>query len=193
MSAAFAAMRSRYPGRIGPGDSRRRDRRRRPRQGQHRLHGLQGRDDSSQRRSTPSRVARSRSRDAASDRGHSRSRPRSTRSRARARCRAPGAHQGVPDQAAASAQQELAVASRTRSSATRPMSSQQISAKLGPIYQSVDAAPRRERDGRSGATLWLHGTALDVTNDVLAALNAAAAERQRRPLPQQPQQQPQGR
>ena len=68
--------------------------------------------------------------------------------------------------------------------------SQQISAKLGPIYQQVMTAARRQPDGRDRHHACL-GATLDVTNDVLAALNAAlpsvqttapAQRRRRRPL-----------
>lgn len=46
----------------------------------------------------------------------------------------------------------------------------QIDAKLGPIYQQVMAAKGANIAVDEGATL-AHGAALDVTNDVLAALN----------------------
>ncbi len=69
--------------------------------------------------------------------------------------------------------------------------SQQISAKLGPIYQSVMQRRGANVMVEAGATL-ASGSALDVTNDVLAALN------QQLPsvgttAPAAPQQQPQGR
>jgi outer membrane protein len=50
--------------------------------------------------------------------------------------------------------------------------SQQVNAKLGPIYQQVMQRRRANLMLEIGATL-ASGTSLDVTNDVLAALNAA--------------------
>ena len=69
---------------------------------------------------------------------------------------------------------------------------QQISAKLNPIYQQV-----MQRRGANilmevGNTL-ATSTAVDVTNDVLTALNAALPSIQTTAPAQPPQQQPQGR
>ena len=49
----------------------------------------------------------------------------------------------------------------------------QIADKLGPIYQQVMQQPRRQRAARSRARRSRRATSVDVTNDVLAALNSA--------------------
>ena len=69
--------------------------------------------------------------------------------------------------------------------------SQQISAKLGPIYQSVMQRRGANVMVEAGATL-ASGSALDVTNDVLAALNQQLPS-VTTTAPAAPQQQPQGR
>ena len=69
--------------------------------------------------------------------------------------------------------------------------SQQISAKLGPIYQSVMQRRNANVMVEAGATL-ASGSALDVTNDVLAALNQQLPSVSTT-APAAPQQQPQGR
>ena len=76
--------------------------------------------------------------------------------------------------------------------------SQQISAKLGPIYQQVMHRRGANVMVEVGTTL-AAGAALDVTNDVLAALNqqlpsvATTAPAQAAQPAQPPQQRPQGR
>lgn len=71
--------------------------------------------------------------------------------------------------------------------------SQQISAKLGPIYQQVMQRRGANIMVETGATL-AASASLDVTNDVLAALNAALPSVQTvAPAPTPPKQQPQGR
>ena len=71
--------------------------------------------------------------------------------------------------------------------------SQQVNAKLGPIYQQVMQRRGANMLVEIGNTL-ASGSALDVTNDVLAALNAALPS-VATTAPAQPaqQQQPQGR
>jgi Skp family chaperone for outer membrane proteins len=68
---------------------------------------------------------------------------------------------------------------------------EQIRAKLGPIYQQVMQRRGANVMVESGATLATSAN-VDVTNDVLAALNAALPSVQTT-APAQPQQQPQGR
>jgi len=68
---------------------------------------------------------------------------------------------------------------------------QQISAKLGPIYQQVMQRRGATVMIEQGATLAAAGN-IDVTNDVLAALNAALPTVSVTP-PAAPAQQPQGR
>ena len=87
-----------------------------------------------------------------------------------ARRGAPGARQGVPDQAPAGAQ-ELA-GQQEQIQRNQQYIQKQIEDKLGPIYQQV-----MQRRGANvllevGATL-ATSTSVDVTNDVLAALNSA--------------------
>ena len=69
--------------------------------------------------------------------------------------------------------------------------SQQIQTKLGPIYQQVMQKRGANVMVEMGATL-ASGTSLDVTNDILAALNAQLPSVQTT-APAQAQQQPQGR
>src|SRR6476659_2162883 len=69
--------------------------------------------------------------------------------------------------------------------------SQQIQTKLGPIYQQVMQKRGANLMVEMGTTL-ASGTALDVTNDVLAALNTQLPSVQTT-APAQTQQQPQGR
>ena len=69
--------------------------------------------------------------------------------------------------------------------------SQQISAKLGPIYQSVMQRRGANVMVEAGATL-ASGSALDATNDVLTALNQQLPS-VATTAPAAPQQQPQGR
>jgi Skp family chaperone for outer membrane proteins len=72
--------------------------------------------------------------------------------------------------------------------------SQQINTKLGPIYQQVMQQRRANIMMEIGSTL-ASATTLDVTNDVLAALNTALPSVSVTPMPQPPApaQQPQGR
>jgi outer membrane protein len=71
--------------------------------------------------------------------------------------------------------------------------SQQIQTKLGPIYQQVMQKRGANLMVEMGATL-ASGTALDVTNDILAALNTQLPSVQTTaPAPAPAQQQPQGR
>jgi Skp family chaperone for outer membrane proteins len=71
--------------------------------------------------------------------------------------------------------------------------SQQISAKLGPIYQQVMQQRRANLLVEVGTTL-AAGSGLDVTNDVLAALNQALPSiATTAPAAPAQQQQPQGR
>lgn len=70
--------------------------------------------------------------------------------------------------------------------------SQQISAKLGPIYQSVMQRRGANVMVEAGATL-ASGSALDVTNDVLAALNQQLPSVSTTAPAAPQQQQPQGR
>lgn len=74
--------------------------------------------------------------------------------------------------------------------------SQQIQAKLGPIYQQVMQRRGANVMVEVGSTL-ASGSALDVSNDVLAALNTAlptvATTAPAQPAQQQQQRQPQGR
>jgi outer membrane protein len=69
---------------------------------------------------------------------------------------------------------------------------QQISAKLGPIYQQVMQRRGANVMLEQGATLASAG-GLDVTNDVLAALNAALPSVSTTPPAAPARQQPQGR
>jgi Skp family chaperone for outer membrane proteins len=77
---------------------------------------------------------------------------------------------------------------------TRSNVSRQISTSLGPIYQQVMTAHGANLAVDTEATL-AHSNTLDVTNEVLAALNAALPSVSVTPLPQQapPPGQPQGR
>jgi outer membrane protein len=70
--------------------------------------------------------------------------------------------------------------------------SQQISAKLGPIYQQIMQRRGANVMVEIGNTL-ASGSALDVTNDVLSALNSALPSVQTTAPAQPAQQQPQGR
>ena len=70
--------------------------------------------------------------------------------------------------------------------------SQQIQSKLGPIYQQVMQRRRANVMVEIGSTL-ASGAGLDVTNDVLTALNAALPTVQTTAPAQPAQQQPQGR
>lgn len=70
--------------------------------------------------------------------------------------------------------------------------SQQISAKLGPIYRQVMQRRGANVMVEAGATL-AAGSALDVTNDVLAALNQALPSVATTAPAAPAQQQPQGR
>ena len=77
------------------------------------------------------------------------------------------AFQGKQQQA-----QETAGRGRQQLQRNREYMSQQVSAKLGPIYQQVMTRRGANVMIEIGTTL-ASGAALDVTNDVLAALNAA--------------------
>jgi Skp family chaperone for outer membrane proteins len=68
--------------------------------------------------------------------------------------------------------QETAGRGRQQLQRTREYMSQQVSAKLGPIYQQVMTRRGANVMIEIGTTL-ASGATLDVTNDVLAALNAA--------------------
>jgi Skp family chaperone for outer membrane proteins len=68
--------------------------------------------------------------------------------------------------------QETAGRGRQQLQRNREYMSQQVSAKLGPIYQQVMTRRGANVMIEIGTTL-ASGAALDVTNDVLAALNAA--------------------
>ena len=70
--------------------------------------------------------------------------------------------------------------------------SQQISAKLGPIYQQVMQRRGANVMVEIGATL-ASGASLDVTNDVVTALNAQLPSVQTTAPPQAQQPRPQGR
>jgi Skp family chaperone for outer membrane proteins len=70
--------------------------------------------------------------------------------------------------------------------------SQQIQSKLGPIYQQVMQRRRANVLVEIGSTL-ASGAGLDVTNDVLTALNSALPTVQTVAPAQPAQQQPQGR
>ena len=77
------------------------------------------------------------------------------------------AFQGKQQQA-----QETAGRGRQQLQRNREYMSQQVSAKLGPIYQQVMTRRGANVMIEIGTTL-ASGAALDVTNDVLAALNSA--------------------
>lgn len=80
-----------------------------------------------------------------------------------------------------SAQQELQrLATNLQSSQANVL--RQIDAKLGPIYQQVMTSKGANIAVEEGATL-AHGAALDVTNEVLAALNAQLPSVSVTPLP----------
>jgi outer membrane protein len=89
-------------------------------------------------------------------------------------------------------QQEL-VRSQQQIQRNQAYISQQISAKLGPIYQQVMQRRSANVMVEVGNTL-AAGAALDVTNDVLAALNQALPSvATTAPAQAQPAQKPQGR
>jgi outer membrane protein len=90
------------------------------------------------------------------------------------------------------AQQEVARLEQNIQS-TNANVGRQINAALDPIFTTVMNAHQANLALDVGATL-AHSSALDVTNEVLTALNAALPSISVTPLPQQPaQQQPQGR
>ncbi|RST31080.1 OmpH family outer membrane protein [Sphingomonas ginkgonis] len=87
------------------------------------------------------------------------------------------------------AQQELARL-QTNIQSTQANVTRQIDAKIGPIYQQVMTTRGANMAVDVGATL-ASAAGLDVTNDVLAALNSQLPSVSVTPLPQQAQ--PQGR
>jgi Skp family chaperone for outer membrane proteins len=89
------------------------------------------------------------------------------------------------------AQQELATAQRNLQSSQLNVN-QQIGARLGPIISTVAQARGATIAVDRGATLFA-APALDITNEVLTQLNQQLPSVSVTPLPQQQQQQPQGR
>ena len=91
------------------------------------------------------------------------------------------------------ARQEMSRAAGSRCSATRHTSRSRSRDKLGPIYQQVMQQPRRQRHARSRLDAGDNAPRIDVTPDVLAALNAALPTIATTAPAPRAQQQPQGR
>ena len=106
-----------------------------------------------------------------------------------ARCGPAGAHQGVPDQAAVGLHRK-SLARRSRSSATRPMFRSRSAPSSARSTRQVMQRRGANVMVEAGATL-ASGANLDVTNDVLAALNqqlpSVATTAPAAPAQQQPQ------